>query len=278
MKKTAKELIELGYVYKVEPADVTKSIRDVTALAIWSYLMSQDSSWEIKSEEIMKHFGIGRDRVRKAFKYLIDMKLLTYVSARSEDGKISGNQYFCFALPSDGEPENPSIGKDSQVTEITDDFDRATESPSVVHREPENHALKIRSSVGDKNHREPENPSIGKGSQVTEITDNFDRTTESPSVDSTESLKIRPLNKILNNKRSNNKPNGDFSDFVSGQHAYRDEQNKHDYSNPHPSIPSEVLSPAEIQFFKMGQIPVRFQTGNFSAEEIERIKKNHGLA
>ncbi len=276
-KKTAKELAELGYHYKVEPADVTKSIRDVTALAIWSYLMSQDSSWEIKSKEIMEHFGIGRDRVRKAFKYLTDMGLMAYVNVRSKGGKISGNQYVCFAIPSNGEPENQSIGDDMQVAEISEDFNRAPENQSADNRAPENQRLKIRRSVNDENHRAPENPPVGNDSQVTEISEDFNRAPENPSVGSTERLKISPLNKRSNNKRSNKKPGGDSFDYVSGQHAYREECNKHDFSNPTKSIPTEVLSPAEITYFKAGKLPIRFQGGDFTQEQIEKIKKQNGI-
>ncbi|MBE4265295.1 hypothetical protein HJ071_10105 [Vibrio parahaemolyticus] len=136
------------------------------------------------------------------------------------------------------------------------------------------------SGPGDtENIPEPDNQGVDISNDVSEITNTYIPEPDNQSVvgqKATQGLNIRASNKrsILD---QNKKPNGGFSDFVSGQHSYRDEQNKHDYSNPHPSIPSDELSPSEIQYFKMGQLPIRFQNGDFTDEQIQEIKNKNGI-
>ncbi|EKI0735554.1 hypothetical protein PB787_002153 [Vibrio parahaemolyticus] len=300
IKKTARELVELGLHYKVEPSCITKQIRDVTALAIWSYLLTQSDEWEATQKEVKEHFGLSRDKTRAAFNLLMDMGLLVRRKKKDKQGKILGDFYDCYTLPKEYEtsacisgggegenspaPDNQGVVFEQSELGKTNTYNPAPDSQAVGGQKV---TQRLKTSACISGGGEGENsPAPDNQGVVFEQSELGKTNTYNPAPDSqavggqkvTQRLNIRPSNKrsILD---QNNKPRGDFSnDFVSGQHAYRDEQNKHDYSNPHPSVPSEVLSPAEIEFFKMGQIPVRFQNGKFSAEEIERIKKNNGLA
>ncbi|EKC5520944.1 hypothetical protein OP256_001308 [Vibrio parahaemolyticus] len=299
IKKTAKELVELGLHYKVEPSCVTKQIRDVTALAVWSYLLSQSDTWEATQKEVKEHFGLSRDKTRAAFNLLMDMGLLVRRKKKDKQGKILGDFYDCYALPKEYEtracisgcgegenspaPDNQGVAFDGATLDKTNTYDPAPDSQAVAGQKA-TQCLKTSACISGcgegENSPAPDNQGVAFDGATLDKTNTYDPAPDSQAVAGqkvTQRLNISPSNKrsILD---QNNKPRGDFlNDFVSGQHAYRDEQNKHDYSNPHPSVPSEVLSPAEIEFFKMGQIPVRFQNGKFSAEEIERIKKNNGL-
>ncbi|EOD9553067.1 hypothetical protein ACJ7RV_002183 [Vibrio parahaemolyticus] len=244
IKKTARELVELGLHYKVEPSCITKQIRDVTALAIWSYLLTQSDGWEATQREIREHFGLSRDKTRSAFNLLMDMGLLIKRKKKDKQGKILGDFYDCYTLPNEFDSSACISGRGE-----------GEKSPA------------------------PEYQAVDFEKANLEETVTCDPAPEYQAVDGqkvTQRLNIRPSNKrsILD---QNNKPGGDVFDFVSGQHAYRDEQNKHDYSNPHPSIPSDELSPSEIEFFKMGQVPVRFKNGKFTDEQIEQIKQKNGL-
>ncbi|EGR3072551.1 hypothetical protein DMW20_23855, partial [Vibrio parahaemolyticus] len=103
IKKTAKELIELGLHYKVEPSCITKQIRDVTALAVWSYLLSHSESWEVTQKDVKEHFGLSRDKTRATFNLLMDMGLLVKRKKKDKQGKILGDFYDCYALPKEYE-------------------------------------------------------------------------------------------------------------------------------------------------------------------------------
>ncbi|HCZ9665562.1 TPA: hypothetical protein O4I50_001225 [Vibrio parahaemolyticus] len=260
IKLSAKELLERGFHYKVEPSCITKQIRDVTALAIWSYLLTQSDGWEATQREVREHFGLSRDKTRAAFNLLMEMGLLVKRKKKDKTGKFLGDYYDCFMLPKyyQNKPQPDNQGVENQGLETGDD---------------------ISGRGNDENIPQPDNQGVVFDSDNLGITDTCNPQPDNKAVDGqkvTQRLNIRPSNKrsILD---QNNKPGGDVFDFVSGQHAYRDEQNKHDYSNPHPSIPSDELSPSEIEFFKMGQVPVRFKNGKFTDEQIEQIKQKNGL-
>ncbi|EGR2972756.1 hypothetical protein MYD50_003414 [Vibrio parahaemolyticus] len=299
IKKTAKELIELGLHYKVEPSCITKQIRDVTALAVWSYLLSHSESWEVTQKDVKEHFGLSRDKTRATFNLLMDMGLLVKRKKKDKQGKILGDFYDCYALPKEYEasacisgrgedekspaPEYQAVDFEKENLEETvtcapEPEYQAVDGQKVTQRLKPSACISVRGE--DEKSPAPEYQAVDFEKENLEETVTCAPEPEYQAVDGqkvTQRLHIRPSNKrsILD---QNNKPRGDFlNDFVSGQHAYRDEQNKHDYSNPHPSVPSEVLSPAEIQYFKMGQLPIRFQNGDFTDEQIQEIKNKNGI-
>lgn len=62
-------------------------IRDVTALAVWTYLQTKPQNWVIYRQEVAAHFNIGRDKVREAFLLLEEMGLLTSEQKRNKKGQ-----------------------------------------------------------------------------------------------------------------------------------------------------------------------------------------------
>ncbi len=304
-KKTARELAELGYHYKVEPSFITKQIRDPVALAIWSYLLSQDENWKIRTKQLMEHFGTGRDKTRAAIKTLIDMGLMVKRKERGNSGSFASDDYDCYALPLcyqpapdnqglvDGEkspaPDIQGLVDETQATEIKDNKNKdanknnskspAPDIQGLDSPAPEKPAPDIQGLVSTKSNPAPDIQGLVDTTQVTE---NKGNDLPAPDIQGLVEPEIHQrLNIRALNKRSidqiNKKPGGDFFDSVSGQHAYREECNKHDFSNPTKSIPTEVLSPAEIIYFKSGKTPIRFQGGDFTQEQIEEIKKQNGI-
>lgn len=67
---------------------VLQHLRDPVALAIWCYLTSLPDDWEVRRNQLMEHFSIGRDKLATALKFLNDNHLIEYVVDKNEKGKI----------------------------------------------------------------------------------------------------------------------------------------------------------------------------------------------
>jgi len=101
-----------------------QSIRNTDALAIYSYLLTKPSTWEVNIEEIKSHFGLSRDKARRAMNNLIDLNLLKRFQLKS-GGMFQGNHYVLYLRPhapldDSPETENPAPVKPSLYkTKIT---------------------------------------------------------------------------------------------------------------------------------------------------------------
>lgn len=69
---------------------VLQRLTDPIALAVWCYLTSLPPNFKIYRSFLMKHFGLGRDRIGKALTLLSDLDLLVYVQERDEKGVFTG--------------------------------------------------------------------------------------------------------------------------------------------------------------------------------------------
>ena len=67
---------------------VLQNLRDPVALAVWCYLTSLPDDWIVHRNQLMEHFGIGRDKLASALKCLHDNHLIEYVIDKNEKGKF----------------------------------------------------------------------------------------------------------------------------------------------------------------------------------------------
>lgn len=65
---------------------VLQNVRDATALAIWCYLTSLPDDWEVHRNQLMEHFNIGRDTLKKALAFLNKNYLIAYTQEKLENG------------------------------------------------------------------------------------------------------------------------------------------------------------------------------------------------
>lgn len=68
---------------------VVQSISNPEALAVWIYLLSLPTDWNIIKEHVQKHFHIGQDKLKKIFAYLKRVNLIDYEKQRRKDGTLS---------------------------------------------------------------------------------------------------------------------------------------------------------------------------------------------
>lgn len=90
--KTIMKLKKADCPYESLPRETIQAIRNPVALAIWVYLMSKPTDWEVRGVDIEKHFGFGRDKRLKAIKELERLGLYVVVPIKGENGKFAGKQ------------------------------------------------------------------------------------------------------------------------------------------------------------------------------------------
>jgi len=73
-------------------------LKDPICLAVYVYLSSQSSEWEINPKNIQSHFGIGRN---KAYKALSDLSLIGLIHREKirDKGKFADYEYYLYLEP-----------------------------------------------------------------------------------------------------------------------------------------------------------------------------------
>lgn len=152
-KQSASTLRKADIAYSVFPTQILSRIKNTDALAIWTYLLSKKDGWIVRIQDIQNHFEIGRDKARKAIKYLEDMDLIWREQNKDDKGHFVDNIIVCSALP-------------RSLAELQEKYfsSRPTEKPSTGEntRPPENQSTGIRS---------PENPTVGKSVDLNKYRD-----------------------------------------------------------------------------------------------------------
>lgn len=113
-KTSATRLRKREAPYTTLPNESIKLIKKTDAMAIWVHLQTKPEGWVVRSKEIQKHFGIGRDKYRKAMTYLASIGLVSYVSHQDEAGHLQGTDIVIHASPVEvelRETEKPTLGK-----------------------------------------------------------------------------------------------------------------------------------------------------------------------
>lgn len=109
-KHDAIEFIQMRRSYTSLPNDTSEAIGNLELNGMWSYLMTKPEYWKISVPQLMKHFGCGRDKIRKVLKGLIDIGLMSIVcNKNAQTGLIEGNSYHLYDTFNRA-PENPGPG------------------------------------------------------------------------------------------------------------------------------------------------------------------------
>jgi predicted DNA-binding transcriptional regulator len=134
--------------------ETIQSIRNPKTLAVYAYLLSKPSTWIINTEEIKRHFDMGRDVVRRSLNELIELRLLSrhvaktgnlnsgfhYILHLKPHAQLDDSRETDFQGPENQSPYKTKIykqNKDSNI--ITDD-----EIVKIYHAElPENPGIKV---------------------------------------------------------------------------------------------------------------------------------------
>lgn len=82
--------------------DVLQKVPDQGTLATYCYLCSLPPEWKVNREQLMKRFGIGKDKLKKQLSWLNENNLIEYIKYRKNDGTIEsvdilvkdGNKFF----------------------------------------------------------------------------------------------------------------------------------------------------------------------------------------
>ena len=75
--------------YTVVLNSVIQSINNPEALAIWVFLYSLPTDWQINKEFLKKKFSLGDKKMRAIFSDLNRANLIQYVQERNDDGTLS---------------------------------------------------------------------------------------------------------------------------------------------------------------------------------------------
>ncbi len=111
---------------------VIQDISDAFAGFIWVYLQTLPPNWNVNSKQLMKHFGIGHQKLKKHLKFLVDYNLIEYHQKRTEQGRwsrgsihvLNGSRYEVKILveppktqrPIDSEPQDENTGAGFSAT------------------------------------------------------------------------------------------------------------------------------------------------------------------
>ena len=98
-KQTPGKLQRNGDTFAVVPSSTLEKVRNPISLAILIYLLDRPNDWVVRRADIMKRFGIGRDRYDAATKELRDLGLYWNEQVRNPAGKIIENKIFVSATP-----------------------------------------------------------------------------------------------------------------------------------------------------------------------------------
>lgn len=72
--------------------NVVQSIRDPEVLAVWVYLLSLPTDWEVIKNHLQSHFKIGERKLKSIFSSLRQHKLIDYIQHRNSDGKMGKHE------------------------------------------------------------------------------------------------------------------------------------------------------------------------------------------
>jgi hypothetical protein len=141
-KTSASRLRKDARPYTTLPNKTVDAIKDTDALAIWVYLQSKPEGWIVRSTDIQRHFGIGRDRYRKSMRYLSCMGIVSYVKARDEGGHLSGTDIHVHYDPTEGlktrRSVNPTVGESTPLV-IEGESSNGSKTINCEQRDALNH-------------------------------------------------------------------------------------------------------------------------------------------
>jgi hypothetical protein len=66
-----------------------QTIPDQGTLATYCYLCSLPPDWRVNKEQIMKRFGIGKDKLKSQLAWLSKNKLIKYITHRNSNGTVN---------------------------------------------------------------------------------------------------------------------------------------------------------------------------------------------
>lgn len=89
------------------------------AVGLLAYLFSKPDGWQIRTAELKRRFGIGRDKLRRIYRECRDAGYMTSYRPRDEAGKVLGEEVALRESPGDGkpgsrinrQPDKPAAGK-----------------------------------------------------------------------------------------------------------------------------------------------------------------------
>tara|TARA_R110000772_G_scaffold31235_6_gene77255 strand:- start:2134 stop:2787 length:654 start_codon:yes stop_codon:yes gene_type:complete len=88
-KATTERFIKEDIGYEIISRDVIQGIKNPTALAIYTYLITLPANWVPRRQHLLDHFnGLGRDRYDSAMRELREASLIWTAITRNELGQI----------------------------------------------------------------------------------------------------------------------------------------------------------------------------------------------
>ncbi len=102
------QVIQENTGFTIHLNKVCQQLKDPVALAIWCYLTTLPPNWIIHRIQIRQHFGIGRDKLEKAFAILKKCNLLDIHQERNANGSYDEGQIKVYVgYDFEPIPENP---------------------------------------------------------------------------------------------------------------------------------------------------------------------------
>ena len=117
--------------------------KDLSSLGLYSFICSLPDTWELNIEHIKKTLGIGREKLSRCLKDLIELGLLHKTALRDE-GRFSRNAYTCRLRANQPYLENNHINQhQSPLTGLP-----STDNPPLIYHNP-NISIKEFSLIGN---------------------------------------------------------------------------------------------------------------------------------
>ena len=71
--------------------EVIQNIKDTETLAVWIYLSSMPSDWQVNKKQLMHHFSIGERKIKSIISELHQMNLLEYIIEKDDQGRFKSH-------------------------------------------------------------------------------------------------------------------------------------------------------------------------------------------
>lgn len=131
--------------------EVIQNIHDGFILGVYVYLSSLPPDWNVNINQLMSHFSVGRDKIKRTLSWLNKNQLIKYTRARNEDGT--------FYKP----PVDNSVQPCASTCAI-----EVQEGLTFIEKHKSNHIPKSNSSTRLKTQR-VDNPAHGKSAPTNKI-------------------------------------------------------------------------------------------------------------
>lgn len=90
---------------------VLQNCTDAEVLGVWCYLQSLPENWIVSPQQLMNHFGFGKEKCYRLLNLLIVSNLISVIRHRDKQGRLQGTEYLVLNGEKFVNPEKKAVDK-----------------------------------------------------------------------------------------------------------------------------------------------------------------------